>query len=305
MEISLFKKKFYDRLLKGTKSEEHEPFLSDVLIHLAASREFALAPDLFTEINPSDTTHVSREEFLKDRSRYTCKEILPYIFELPFDDIFFVRAENYNLYDWHGHELRNRKPFSCEAILVSRINSGAVQVTAKINLSEKEKGYSGYIISSKVYDTDPVTQYATDRVLFSLFLTNFLIKQIVTEKKVELIEKKQTCFKITKGIARPTAKPSKYTFVNLNPKASINPIPITHDDREYSHRWEVRGHWRKTKMLGKDPEGNLIEGKTWIRDHVRGPVDKVLIKKVRVLVGKREHQTHEQGGLNETIFQGN
>ena len=54
---------------------------------------------------------------------------------------------------------------------------------------------------------------------------------------------------------------------------------------DWSHRWEVRGHYRKIDGLGKDPSGRYcVEGYTYVKPHVRGPEDKPLIKnKVRIV----------------------
>lgn len=41
---------------------------------------------------------------------------------------------------------------------------------------------------------------------------------------------------------------------------------------DWSHRWEVRGHFRRT------PSG----GKTYVRPHIKGPIDKPLVTKRRV-----------------------
>lgn len=60
------------------------------------------------------------------------------------------------------------------------------------------------------------------------------------------------------------------------PESIITPI-------DWSHRWEVAGHWRKIKGKGKDQNGNEVEGKTWVRDCVKGPENKPLKKKIRVV----------------------
>jgi hypothetical protein len=53
---------------------------------------------------------------------------------------------------------------------------------------------------------------------------------------------------------------------------------------DYSHRWEVMGHWRKVEGIGKDRGGGYtVKGFTWVRDHVRGPESKPLVPKVRVV----------------------
>lgn len=48
-------------------------------------------------------------------------------------------------------------------------------------------------------------------------------------------------------------------------------------DREYSHRWYVKGHWRK-----------LASGRlTWVRGHIRGPGDKPLVLKNDIVAVRR------------------
>jgi hypothetical protein len=53
---------------------------------------------------------------------------------------------------------------------------------------------------------------------------------------------------------------------------------------DWTHRWEVRGHWRDISGLGKDRAGDYcVEGKTWVTEHVKGPEDQPFIKKTRIL----------------------
>jgi len=53
---------------------------------------------------------------------------------------------------------------------------------------------------------------------------------------------------------------------------------------DWSHRWMVRGHWRKTDGIGKDRAGAyVIKGFTWVTEHDKGPDGKPLIKKTRIV----------------------
>lgn len=57
---------------------------------------------------------------------------------------------------------------------------------------------------------------------------------------------------------------------------------------DWTHRWAVRGHWRRHEGLGKNRAGEYsVEGFTWITEHVRGPEDAPLIEKVRFVAGVR------------------
>lgn len=56
---------------------------------------------------------------------------------------------------------------------------------------------------------------------------------------------------------------------------------------DWSHKWEVRGHWRKTTTIGKDREGNyVINGFTWVKQHEKGKGE--LVKKTRIFFNKAE-----------------
>jgi len=63
---------------------------------------------------------------------------------------------------------------------------------------------------------------------------------------------------------------------------------------DWSHRWLVRGHWRKCEgALGKDREGlHCIPNYTWVVDHVKGPEDKILIADKTRIVKKIGEQIH-------------
>jgi hypothetical protein len=55
-------------------------------------------------------------------------------------------------------------------------------------------------------------------------------------------------------------------------------------DVNWSHRWAVRGHWRKHDGLGKNRAGEYcVQGFTWVTEHLRGPEEAPLIQKVRVV----------------------
>lgn len=54
---------------------------------------------------------------------------------------------------------------------------------------------------------------------------------------------------------------------------------------DWSHRWLVRGHWRRCSNLGKDRNGDYcINGFTWVIDHEKGPEDVPIIYKTRMKI---------------------
>lgn len=54
---------------------------------------------------------------------------------------------------------------------------------------------------------------------------------------------------------------------------------------DFTHRFEVRGHWRKVSAIGKDRDGVYqIPGFTWVKDFVKGPEDQPIAKKTRLFL---------------------
>lgn len=55
-------------------------------------------------------------------------------------------------------------------------------------------------------------------------------------------------------------------------------------DVNWTHRWNVRGHWRKVDGIGKDRQGDYSEqGRTWVKNQTRGPEGLPLIKKQHII----------------------
>jgi hypothetical protein len=56
---------------------------------------------------------------------------------------------------------------------------------------------------------------------------------------------------------------------------------------DWTHRWSVRGHWvhfTDKAKVGKNRAGEYVErGRTWRSEHEKGPEDKVLVKKTRLV----------------------
>jgi len=94
-------------------------------------------------------------------------------------------------------------------------------------------------------------------------------------------EKRQIVSRI--GLKKKVVKTSYNTYVLYNKMTTAAVEQSSKRIKEFSHRFEVAGHWRKVKRFGHDREGNLIQGKTWVRPCIKGPQDKPLIKKTRVI----------------------
>lgn len=74
-------------------------------------------------------------------------------------------------------------------------------------------------------------------------------------------------------------------LIYIRPKRENNSTYPISESIDWSHRWVVMGHWRKTHLLGKDRNGvYCVNGYTWVVPHEKGPEGKPLISdKVRLL----------------------
>ncbi len=65
-------------------------------------------------------------------------------------------------------------------------------------------------------------------------------------------------------------------------KSSIRPHPIIGGRMDFTHRWLVRGHWRKIHGIGKNRQGEYsIHNFTWVISHERGEGD-LVSDKIRI-----------------------
>lgn len=74
-------------------------------------------------------------------------------------------------------------------------------------------------------------------------------------------------------------------IIRVVPKnARLTSKPLFSKIIDWSHRWEVMGHWRKTSGIGKNRSGDYsMVGFTWVVPHVKGPDSQRLVLKTRLI----------------------
>jgi len=121
---------------------------------------------------------------------------------------------------------------------------------------------------------------AVHSFLFHLFQALARKGQLGTERMNER-------FRVGTGDKRRQIKIKDIVHVRLRKKqGSANPTPSENPRNiEWSHRWEVMGHWRRVNGIGKDDRGRYhVQGWTWVIPHTKGPEEKELVTKTRILV---------------------
>lgn len=93
--------------------------------------------------------------------------------------------------------------------------------------------------------------------------------------------------KIGSGKGKEIFKTKEVVHVCLTRKESALPkVGVFGREIDWSHRWEVMGHWRRISEtgIGKNASGEYgVRGFTWVSPHERGPEDKPVVKKIRVV----------------------
>jgi len=112
-------------------------------------------------------------------------------------------------------------------------------------------------------------------------LENQLVAHEVVNEKVRF----KNQFSSPKTEKKDFAKISRIIrIIASEKKESANPIFSKVID--WSHRWNVRGHWRRLApgKIGKDRSGEYcIAGQTWVSEFEKGPEGAPVIKKTRVV----------------------
>jgi len=127
----------------------------------------------------------------------------------------------------------------------------------------------------------------------------YIIVQTYLER---LSREKDGVEEVTDVVMIPSGKKKKphpiRRVFHISPKnsfTSVKPMGETKKEIDWSHQWSVRGCWVRffldketgeldTTRIGKDRNGDYcVPGKTWRIAHAKGPKDKPLIKKTRIV----------------------
>lgn len=241
------------------------------------------------KFNPSD------REFLLDEKRL----------DLPFENLWierigeplgrswFVKNQNAEIHILvHGIFVREQKTGACRIdMLVSDSTNGSTGLIPLIT------DYSFYINSFRHIGNGlvPATEEEFEKTIETLAsMAGDAVHQISTNRPF------QGTVPVHKVHFRENGKPKVIKIKDViyigakNAKTLTTPSGLT---IEYSHRFDVRGHWRTLadNKLGKDRNGAYNQpGRTWVRPFQKGPEDAPYVKKTRVLL--------PEGATNESAI---
>lgn len=142
-----------------------------------------------------------------------------------------------------------------------------------------------FMVYAFVHFYDPKTGKVTKRVMLTAAF-NDILKQLTDRINSEESGFQQVNVKIKLGTGRDKRFHKIKRVVYVKPKKKPLDEKAESQSRlvNWTQRWFVRGHWRKTDALGKDREGTYcMEGHTWVSEHIKGPEEAPIVRKTRVV----------------------
>jgi len=188
--------------------------------------------------------------------------------DLPFENVFF---EVLSTYDGPKHS-DGATNFAHE-FLKSKSFFGVV-----------ERGfnkYTFYVISKRdeyKYKVDWINDDSENHPIIKDYIRDLLVK-MKTQSNATVNERRRKSIRVGRKKKHYELKPVVYCA----PKKYTKKFEKIYSRKlKWSHSWEVGGHWRKIKGIGKDRYGEYkIKGLTWVKAHTRGEGN--LVKKTRVI----------------------
>jgi hypothetical protein len=72
--------------------------------------------------------------------------------------------------------------------------------------------------------------------------------------------------------------------IHLAPRTTFKLNPTISKKIDWTHAFDVRGHWRQISGRGKDRNGEyVVDGFTWVKNYVKGEEKMPFVKKIRLV----------------------
>ncbi len=125
-----------------------------------------------------------------------------------------------------------------------------------------------------------------DIVSVSNMFTLHLVSKYLQTEYVDAVKKTLKVGKKKNKKGKIVQKMSSYILVYRKQPNISNYEAQTPQQIEWQHRWKVKGHWRRIKGIGHGPDGEQLEGFTWVRECIKGPENKPLLNRTRIVKNK-------------------
>jgi len=146
--------------------------------------------------------------------------------------------------------------------------------------------YSYLIFAERENNTRYIVEINNKQTPHAKKSVNGILKHYLKRLSVEEtgLEGKGNKIKVGSGKSKRFYKP--HGIIHVAPKKLFKTVSPSQGGRmiDWTHRFAVRGHWRKVKSIGMDRDGKYcVNGMTWISSYVKGDERLPLIKKTYVV----------------------
>lgn len=173
-------------------------------------------------------------------------------------------------------------------LAVAKVNNQKSVLTCLLVIETSPKHYTFWAMYSVHLPNGLRTDVVMQSPVFQSVLTYFLGRLQRERVGVEKVRQK---VKLGEGKSKRFHTISEIVHVRMRDEVSEG---TGKESIDWSHRFEVRGHWRKIGGIGKDREGiYCIDQYTWVTDFVKGAEHLPLVRKTRLV--------NDQAKLNEEI----
>ncbi len=203
------------------------------------------------------------------------------ILDLPFETCLFDTIDDRPLTVFEKRFEVETEDCAVFALLVHEVEPGKYDYFS-LEREIKGRDEQGFILSDFKMVNIP-NYWAEDVILEYHFIVRSLMDRLKAENQSIGTIKKKHRVRIGQGAERRLHTIREIVFVTpkkLREQTARNHNVIV----DWSHRWEVRGHYRKIKGVGRYRNGRYgLKGLTWVVPHTKGPEDKPVVRKQRVV----------------------
>lgn len=177
-----------------------------------------------------------------------------------------------------GMLMHERAPNMCDAFvleIIGHVTREEAQAPALSKVSISDPHLIVTVYRNIDYNNVPISLRIAERWLS--LVNNGMLANEETDVRVTLPHRKRNGERATRDIRRIVRIMPKHT--NHERVKPLTPNGVI----DWSHRWEVRGHWRKVHGIGKNRAGEyIVIGSTWVREAIKGPEHLPLVQKTRI-----------------------
>jgi len=201
---------------------------------------------------------------------------------LPFGTLWveFIKSGSFKYLSTDG---RNNKKYHMhvKGFFVNELGPNNYLFSAFINTYDETNTYIVEEDTGLYYaDTDTVK---SNMVMYKICLD--LTRTFLITLNQSVLGSEKTTFLIPKPGSNKKKIPIIKDIIRVVPKKEqYKTKPLFSKEIDWTHRWEVRGHWRKIKGIGKNRNNEYCtKSFTWVVPHEKGPENKILVKKKRII----------------------